>query len=166
MARHPDWFQRLDGIVETLQASSAESFGRAEIQALFGCAERDSIRLLHKFGASRVADALSLPRPALLAHLEAIRSGGAYTAFLRRRRQVARSLAAARADHAARQVLILGSVDFDRGKSLAGLPAGIQLEPGRIVCEFTHPAEFWSLIDTLADIAAADPAAFERAVAR
>lgn len=104
MARHPDWFQRLDAIVEIVsRADRLEWLGRTEIEAIFGCSQRDSIRLLHKFGAVERDDALSLPRTALLAQLEAIRAGITYAAFFRQRQGVARELNAARAATAARQ---------------------------------------------------------------
>ena len=50
MARHPGWFERLDAIVDLTRQTRAECLGRKEMKALFGCSERDSIRLLHKFG--------------------------------------------------------------------------------------------------------------------
>ena len=163
MARHPDWFERLDAILDITRQSTAECLGRKEMKAVFGSSERDSIRLLHKFGATEIDDALSLPRASLLTHLDAIRSGTAYAAFLRQRRQVAQNLAAAHAGNVARRRRIAGSPDFQAGKSLADLPAGVRLEPGRIVCEFAYPEDFWSMIDALADIAAQDPEAFENA---
>ena len=52
---------------------------------------------------------------------------------------------------------------LSRGQTLADLPDGVRLEPGRIVCEFAHPEDFWAMIDSLADIAAQDPEAFEGA---
>ena len=107
MARHPDWFDRLDGITETIRRSpSLDWLGRSEIHAVFGCSQRDSIRLLHKFGAEVQANALTLARPALLAQLEAIRAGSTYAAFLRRRRDVAKYLTAARAETVTRQFLV------------------------------------------------------------
>ena len=161
MARHPDWFQRLEAILEVSRQVPVDSLGRKEIKAIFACSERDSIRLLHRFGAAEVNDALSLPRAALVSHLETIREGAAYAAFLRQRQQVAKNLATARAENVARNRLIAGSANFQAKKSLADLPAGIRLEPGRVVCEFANPADFWAQIDQLADIAAQDPEAFE-----
>ena len=163
MARHPDWFERLDAILDSTRQTPLECLGRKEMKAIFGCSERDSIRLLHKFGAQEVADALSLPRFSLLTQLDAIRSGTAYAAFLRQRRQVAKHLSVAHAENAARRRRIPGSAQFQPGKSLADLPAGVRLEPGRVVCEFAYPEDFWAMIDTLADIAAQDPDAFENA---
>ena len=58
MARSPDWYARLDAILVTLGSATALAWlGRAEIGALFGCGERDSIRLLHKFGAAERGNA-------------------------------------------------------------------------------------------------------------
>ena len=163
MARHPGWFERLDAILDIARQSPAECLGRKEMKAVFGCSERDGIRLLHKFGAREIADALSLPRSSLLTQLEALRSGTAYSAFLRQRQQVAKHLAVAHAENVARRRRIPGSAEFQPGKSLADLPAGVRLEPGRIVCEFAYPEDFWAIIDALADIAAQDPDAFENA---
>ena len=163
MARHPDWFERLDAILDITRQTPLECLGRKEMKAVFACSERDSIRLLHKFGAREIADALSLPRASLLTQLDALRSGTAYSAFLRQRQQVAQHLAVAHAENVARRRRIPGSAEFQPGKSLADLPAGVLLEPGRIVCEFAYPEDFWAMIDALADIAAQDPDAFENA---
>jgi len=72
--------------------------------ALFGCGERDSIRLLHRFGAVVRDDALALSRQSLLPQLEAIAQGSRYAAFRRQRRGVAQHLAQARRGAAARQL--------------------------------------------------------------
>ena len=104
MARAPDWFSRLEVILATLGAAEGlEWLGRAEIRALFGCGERDSIRLLHKFGAVERDDALSLPRESLFLQLEAIANGSGYAAFRRQRAGLAQHLAQARTETAARQ---------------------------------------------------------------
>ena len=104
MARAPDWFSRLSVILATLGAGEeVTELRRAEIGALFGCGERDSIRLLHKFGAVVRDDALSLSRASLLPQLEAIATSSAYSAFCRQREGVAQHLAQARTETAARQ---------------------------------------------------------------
>jgi hypothetical protein len=74
-----------------------------EVQALFAVSERDSIRLLHKFGAEVQNDTLALPRSSLLAQLEAIRAGSTYAAFLRQRQGLAQQLRTDRSEKATRQ---------------------------------------------------------------
>ena len=103
MARRPQWFERLGAILEAVRASAVESRGLAEMKAVFACSERDSIRLLHQFGAAEQGNALALPRSSLLARIEAIRVGSTYAAFVRQRKGVARDLAAARAENDARR---------------------------------------------------------------
>ena len=126
MARHPDWFQRLDPILEVVrQADRLEWLGRQEMKTIFCCSERDSIRLLHKFGAIELDNALSLPRSALLTQLEAIRSGSTYAAFLRQRSDVAKHLTAARAEAAARQFRVTFRAPEDRPARLQDLPKTI-----------------------------------------
>jgi len=70
-------------------AGESESFGAPEIGAAFRSGYRESVRLLHQFGARYESDLLSVGRPALLAQLEAVRSGETYRAFLRKREGVA-----------------------------------------------------------------------------
>lgn len=138
MARHPDWFERLDDILEVVRHSSGLDWvGRKEVGAIFSCSERDSIRLLHKLGAEERDNALSLSRAALLARLEVIRAGSRYAAFLRQRQEVARQLSAARAESAARRFRVpVPAAEDGRGR-LQDLPSTITWrrtaanEPGR-----------------------------------
>lgn len=124
MARAPDWYSRLDVILTTLSAAEdLDWLGRAEIRALFGCGERDSIRLLHRFGAVVRDDALSLPRTSLLPQLEAIASSSAYAAFRRQREGVARHLAQARAEASARQFRVRAVFAKSSLPRLTDLPA-------------------------------------------
>jgi hypothetical protein len=126
MARHPDWFERLDTILEVVrQAEELAWVGRNEIKAIFGCSQRDSIRLLHKFGAEARNNSLSLPRSSLLAQLEAICAGSTYAAFLRQRQDVARHLAAARAETDARQFRVKPGPPGVRRAQLQDLPGTI-----------------------------------------
>ncbi len=163
MARHPDWFGRLDTIFSVVQKTPIEWLGRREIKAIFSCSERDSIRLLHRFGATENNDALCLSTPSLMSQLEAVRAGLPYAAFLRQRQRVAQTLTVAQAENVARQRRIDGSVDFRYDRSISDLPANIRLEPGRVTFAFTYPDEFWALVNELANIAAQDVESFEAA---
>jgi len=149
MARHPEWFDRLDAILEVVrQTDWLEWLGRKEVQAVFGCSERDSIRLLHRFGAEERNDALLLPRSSLLIQLEAVRAGSTYTAFLQKRRGVAKQLHAARAEASARQFQVRPALVEDRLPRLEDLPETITWRrdgsPG--------PGRFEILYDSGADL--------------
>lgn len=149
MARHPEWFNRLDAIKEVVQQSDRlEWIGRKEMKAIFSCSERDSIRLLHKFGAGERDDALSLPRSALLVQLEAIRSGSTYAAFLQQRQEVAKHLTRVRAEAAARQFRAASRGPEDRGARLQHLPKTITWQRA----EPTGPARFEIVYDNGADL--------------
>jgi hypothetical protein len=126
MARHPEWFGRLDAITEVVrQSSGIEWIGRKEMKAIFGCSERDSIRLLHKFGAEERDDALSVSWPSLLAQLEAIRSSSTYLAFLRQRQGVAEQLTAAQKESSARGFRVAAWAPADRRADFQDLPGTI-----------------------------------------
>jgi hypothetical protein len=147
MARHPEWFERLDRIEEGIRRAEIEWFGRREIQAVFQCSERDSIRLLHKFGATERNDALSLPRAAVLTELNAIRTGSAYGSYVRQRQDVARRLSEAQAEMAARQFAVGPKAAQPRRGRFEELPATIRLAaacgevPGRLEILYTDGAD-------------------------
>ena len=157
MARHPEWFERLDPILDVVrQADGLAWIGRQEMQAIFCSSERDSIRLLHKFGAQERENALSLPRTALLAQLEAIRAGSTYAAFQRQRQGVAKQLTEARAEAAARQFRVASRPSPDRHIRLEDLPETItwrrarSKEPGRFEIRYDDGADLmWQLAEFL-----------------
>ena len=148
MARHPEWFERLDPILEVVrQFRQLDWIGRKEMKAIFCCSERDGIRLLHKFGAVERDNALSLPRTALLAQLEAVRSGSTYAAFLRRRHDVVTHLTEARAEAAERQFRASRAPE-DRHARLEDLPKTITWRRGAAA----GPGRFEVLYDDGADL--------------
>jgi len=156
MARHPDWFERLDLILEVVRRAEFEWIGRKEIKAIFGCSERDSIRLLHKLGAETRDNALSLPRQALAAQLDAIRGGSTYAAFVRQRRGVAEQLTAARAEAAARQFRVREQLPELPRPRFQDLPETITLvqalpdTPGRLEVRYRDAADLmWQLAEFL-----------------
>jgi hypothetical protein len=138
------------------RSGGLEWIGRKELKPIFCCSERDSIRLLHKFGAEERDNALSLPRSALLAQLEAIRSGSTYAAFLRQRHDVARQLTAARAEAAARQFRAASRAPEDPRARLQDLPKTITWRrsgpsgPGRFEVLYDDGADLmWQLAEFL-----------------
>ena len=147
MARHPEWFDRLDAIQEVVRSAEVEWLGRKEIKAIFGCSERDSIRLLHKFGAEEKGNALSLPRSWLLVQLGAIRVGSTYEAFVRQRQEVARHLTQARSETAARHFHVRQSSADSQVRGFRDLPETISLqkalptEVGRFEVRYTDGAD-------------------------
>ncbi len=130
MARYPEWFARLEAIDSVLRDAGPPWLGRQEIRAIFGCSERDAIRLLHRFGAGIRNDALSLPRETLLEEVRKIRSGEAFAGFQRQRRQVAKELKTAREEAVARQFSVPAPATGDRAPKLEELPAAITWRRG------------------------------------
>ncbi len=144
----PEWFDRLDAILEVVrQADGLEWLGRTDIKAIFHCSERDSIRLMHKFGAEERANPLSLPRTSLLAQLEALHSGSTFAAFSRKRQGVATHLAAARSEASARQFRVRTALPGLRPARLSDLPPTISWRrasptgPGRFVILYDDGAD-------------------------
>ena len=125
MARHPDWFERLDAIEGAVSASLSAALGRPEIEAAFGVGERDAIRLLHRFGAERQGDALALSRSGLLAQFRSLKEGAAYQAFLRQRGNLAAQLAQAREETRARQFRVRSLPPSSPQTGFESLPASL-----------------------------------------
>jgi hypothetical protein len=131
MARSPDWCARLDAILATLGGRRRSRLGWAEIGALFGCCERDGIRVLHKFGAVERGNALMLERASLLPQLEAIAAGASYPAFRGRREGVARYLAEAAPKRPSGSFAPGGVPGVSRA---AAGGAAFTLAPGALIC--------------------------------
>jgi hypothetical protein len=156
VARCPDWFSRLDSIAGVVrQAAGVEWLGRKEIRAIFACSERDSIRLLHKFGASEHGDALLLERSALAIQLDAIRAGTTYATYLRQRQDVARQLADARTSASARQFRVASVPEGGRRSGFDDLPETVVWRravpgPGRFEILYADGADLmWQLAEFL-----------------
>ncbi|HEX7362268.1 MAG TPA: hypothetical protein VF283_17390 [Bryobacteraceae bacterium] len=155
MARHAEWFVRLEAIAEVVrQSETLEWLGRKELRAIFNCSERDAIRLLHKFGAEERGDALSLPRASLLAQLEAIQTGSTYAAFLRQRQDVAKQLAAARGEATARRFRVRAAAPEEPKPRFADLPDTVTWrrassnEPGRFEIRYDNGEDLmWQLAE-------------------
>jgi len=154
MARHPEWFERLDLIEETLESPdvTTELLGRQEIRAVFGVSERDSIRLLHKFGARVQDDALALDRHEILLQLRALRAGSAYQAFLRQRQNVAQHLSAARQEAAARRFRVPAARQEPERARLEDLPTSLTWRRASPGATPGAPGRFEILYDDGADL--------------
>jgi hypothetical protein len=158
VARAPDWFARLDAILDVARSPATPDWlGRAEVKKLFAVSERDAIRLLHKFGAAERNDALALAREALVIQLEAVRRGDTFTAFARQRQGVAENLATARAEAAARQFRVRAATAEKPRAKLADLPATLTWRrvpgpgPGRFEILYDDGADLlWQLAEFLA----------------
>ena len=149
MARHPEWFNRLDTLLEVLrQADELLWLGPPDIKAISNCSERDCIRLLHKVGAEERANALSISRASLSAQLEAIHKVNTFAAFARQRQGVAKQLAAARGETSARQFRVRSALPVQRPARLEDLPPTITWRRASP----TVPARFEILYDDGADL--------------
>lgn len=158
MARSPDWFARLDAILDVARSPSTPDWlGRAEMKTLFAVSERDAIRLLHKFGAAERNDALALSREELVIQLEAVRGGETFAAFARQRQGMAENLATARAEAAARQFRVRAATAEKPRARLADLPATVTWRrapgpgPGKFEILYDDGADLmWQLAEFLA----------------
>lgn len=165
MARSPIWFEHLEVAAGMVRESTLEWFGKREVTSIFRIGERDAIRLLHKFGATERNNALLLSRSALLAQLEAVRGGGAYEAFRRRRAGVAEQLVRARTELAARHFRVAAPSALEP-RRLGELPSTIRWRrtcpagPGRFEIEYHSGGDLLGQIAEFLRSASAEREAF------
>ena len=127
-----------------------------------GCSASPSAlqsRLMHRFGAQPLGNALVLDRKELIRRLKAIRRGRPFSIELDRRHSLTETLRQARTH----SIRVPVATDIHR-IHLESLPDGVTLSPGRIEVAFTNPKEAVQRLYALAQALINDFDAFEKAV--
>jgi hypothetical protein len=148
-----------------LQADTAPPLlDRAAIETLFGVRRRQAIALLHRFPGYQLGRTFVVPRESVLAFLAQCRDGEAIEQAEAQKRRVTEALGEAR------QALTLPRIALPPHTklseiTLAGLPEGIQLTPGRLVVDFENATCLLEKLFALAQAFANDFESLEAALA-
>jgi hypothetical protein len=134
----PTWLRRVPNAIEQLEAWAHDSLTRADLQTLLGVEKARAVQLMHAWGATRRGGRrdLLLAKGAVLRCLKALRRGGRVEQEEQRVERLIGLLQEARVARV--------RVKVDRAMvsaKLAGLPAGVVVEPRRIVVEFASAKE-------------------------
>ena len=157
MPDQPSWLERVPHILGQLSTPDAPPFlDRPAVELLFGLRRRQAIELMHRMAGYQVGRTFLVDRAAVAAFLgqSSVRQAAGHA--VQRKRRVLDHLAEARRDWAARQIRIPVERAGDR---LAGLPPGVELQPGRLTIGFAEPVELIEKLFALCQALAAD---FER----
>lgn len=157
MPRKTEWIYRLDSALAGLEALPCPVVDSAAVALLLRITPRHARRILGQMFEQPAGRGFVALKVDLMERLRALRADPGHQAEVRRRDRVAAQLAAARRDGKARQVRIEAPVEPVR--SIAGLPAGVHLEPGRLEIRFGRPEELLTHLVALAQAISED---FER----
>ena len=129
MPATPRWLLALPDAIRQLAALDRDLLTRRDLERLFGVSKGRAVALMTAFGAGRTGHLLTLPRAALLRQLRRHRTRAAVRGEATRRDRVVTAI---------RQARLTGiRVAVPSEARLAGLPAGVSVEPGRIEVRFS-----------------------------
>jgi hypothetical protein len=139
---------------------------RPTLQFLLGVGRRRAQQIMapcvvERIGASALAD-----REALITRLQRIAEGEEGSYEIQRRRKVASLIAELRQQRIAQPQLLVEAPTAVVDQELEDLPAGVLLEPGRIIVEFNEAREALEKLLALAMAVSNDFDRFERRVTR
>lgn len=140
MPAFPQWYQRIPVALATLRRVDTPDFDRSAIEALLKVSRRDAVRILHRFGATRVGNSLKIARTDLILCLEAVQRDGSYRFERQRRHAVAREVVQAEQDAIARSIAIQQPEPASL-PALDTLPDTIELRAGLLSVRHAGPAD-------------------------
>jgi hypothetical protein len=159
MPRSPQWFHQLASTIEQLKTFPAPVVDRASLENMFQISRRSAIRLLHECGGYQVGRTFLISRVDLIAALERVQSGAAFSHEVRRRMRLEEDLERTRRDWRSRQVKL--PVAAEPGRA-ASLPAGLRIvRAGVLEVEFGSGGELLGRLYELVRIAGEDLVQFE-----
>ena len=159
MPARPRWLLAIPDAIRQLDALDRELLTRRDLERLFGVSKVRAAQLMATFGAGRTGHILTLPRAALLRQLRQHRKRAAFRGEEARRDRVVTAI------RKARLTGIRVAVPSEaRDARLAGLPAGVSVEPGRIEVRFSGAKDAVGRLFALAQALTNDYERFEELV--
>jgi len=149
------WLLLIPAIIEQLEAFDVPVVDRAVIERLFGLRRRRAIELLHRFGGYQAGRTFLVERRALIEGLRCLAEGEEFCRESRRKERLGQAVDQLRRHQAAARVKIPAQPDVRRRK-LAGLSAGVALEPGHLHIAFSGAEDLLSKLYELSQAATND----------
>ena len=159
MPATPRWLLAIPDAIRQLEALDREVLTRRDIEQLFGVSRARAATLMQTFGAELTGNQRTLPRTQLLRQLRRHRTRAAFRGEETRRDRVVTAL------RQARLTGIRVAVPSEALEArLAGLPAGVSVEPGRIEVRFSGAQDAVGRLFALAQALTNDYERFEELV--
>ena len=160
----PSWYSNLDEIIRELELLPRPFVDRATLEFLLGVGRRRAQQILAPCITERVGTNGLADRDALIARLRRVAEGDDGHYARQRRRNVAEILAQLQKDRRERPQLLVEAPDQVLTQKFENLPAGVDLEPGRISLTFDQPRQALEKLLALAMAISNDFESFERQV--
>ena len=159
MPATPRWLLAIPDAIRQLAALDREVLTRRDVEQLFGVSRARAATLMQTFGAELTGNQRTLPRTQLLRQLRRHRTRAAFRGEATRRDRVVTAI------RQARLTGIRVAVPREaREARLAGLPAGVSVEPGRIEVRFSGAQDAVGRLFALAQALTHDYERFEALV--
>ena len=164
MPAKPSWYSKLDEIIRELELLPRPFVDRSTLEFLLGVGRRRAQQILAPCITERVGTNGLADRDALIAHLRRVAESDDSYYERRRRRKVAEILARLQKDRLDRPQLLVEAPVQILTQEFVNLPAGVELEPGRICLTFDQPQQALEKLLALAMAISNDFERFERQV--
>ena len=159
MPATPRWLLAIPDAIRQLDALDREVLTRGDIEQLFGVSRARAATLMQTFGAELTGNQRTLPRTQLLRQLRQHRARAVFRGEATRRARVVTTI------RQARLTGIRVAVPIEALEArLAGLPAGVSVEPGRIEVRFRGAQDAVGRLFALAQALTHDYEQFEALV--
>ena|SRR5579871_421367 len=162
MPAKPAWYGKIDHIIGQLQALPRPFVDRATLEFLLGVGRRRAQQIMAPCISERIGASALVDRDALIARLRELarRDDGYYER--QRRRKLAQAIESLRQERIEHPQLLVEAPVTAVNQEFEYLPAGIRLEPGRVIVEFAEPREALEKFLALAMAISNDYQRFER----
>ncbi|MGH9628207.1 MAG: hypothetical protein ACRD7E_07695 [Bryobacteraceae bacterium] len=162
MPAKPIWYSNLPYILDKLRAHPHPYVDRATVEFLLGVGRRRAQQIMAPCIVDRVGTNGLADRAALIARLERLAEGDDGFYEVQRRRKVAGLIEQLRKERIEQPQLLVEAPVEVVNQEFENLPAGVQLEPGRITVEFEEPRQGLEKLLALAMAISNDLDRFER----
>lgn len=149
------WLLHIPEIVAQLEVFDVPVVDRAIVERVFGLRRRRAIELLHRFGGYQAGRTFLIDRHLLIGHLRRLIEGEDFQRESRRKERLVGMIDQFRHGQAAVRVKIPAPRDA-RDRMMAGLSAGIALEPGHLHIEFSGTEDLLAKLYELSQAASND----------
>ena len=159
MPARPRWLLAIPDAIKQLEQLDQNLLTRRDIERLFGVSKVRATQLMTAFGAGRTGHLLTLPRADLLRQLRRQRKRAAFRHEEARREKVVTEIRRARLTG----IRVAVPVEALEAR-LAGLPAGVSVEPDRIEVRYHGAQDAVGRLYALAQALVSDYERFEALV--
>jgi hypothetical protein len=158
----PAWYGQLDRILADLRSLPRPYVDRATIELLLGVGRRRAQQILAPCVTGRIGSNGLADREVFIERLLRLAQGDDGYYEIQRRRKFARLMDQLRQQRIEQPQLLVEAPAQVVNQGLEGLPAGVEIEPGRITVDFEGPQQALEKLLALAMAVSNDFDRFER----